>query len=322
MASMSKLVDADEINKFVKSREQDFDRFDCVLAGGQPSAPWSAALMSFNAEYCGLTDGFDANSSYTTVAESSPSGAVSSSTTRQPSKASSVFSRQAKTQSSVMSPPQRYGPQQTFFAAMQGTQVAMAPYLEDVAEEPTLPQNFSKPHVLSCEFGLLMGCKKEFRLDQELQWIEHHCSHMRDKFPSTLICWFCDDHRFVADKKADRMVNFHHRMGHIRTHISGDNATAEIMRPDFNVLHHMHKKGLSAGYERMWDAALRYSELPEHMRLPGGGGHGSASSQTPRTVLPFDAGGRQSPLSHDLRRERRPRRHPKAVTNAARPLPF
>lgn len=154
--------------------------------------------------------------------------------------------------------------------------------------------------VLWCEFSALMGCDATFRLDDEATWIQHHAQHLKERFPSEVICWFCDDHpHFIAGRTAERRSNFEERMEHIREHIFGDYKTPDEMRPDFYLLSHMYKHGqLDQG---TYEYVMKYTEVPEVLRLP-------ADDETPRSSQQADV------QYHDLAKEERHhrRRHKRA----------
>jgi hypothetical protein len=126
---------------------------------------------------------------------------------------------------------------------------------------PTYPPDFQ----LWCEFRDLNNCNVVFRGDDEAGWIRHHARHLKDQFPSKVICWFCDHVPFVAQDRASRQANFELRMLHIREHISSDYFGAEATRPDFHVLKHMYKHGLVDKVR--YESAMKYSELPPQLRL-------------------------------------------------------
>ena len=145
--------------------------------------------------------------------------------------------------------------------------------------------------VLWCEFRDLKGCDATFRGDDEAAWIRHHAQHLKDRFPSELVCWFCDDHpHFIAGRTAERRSNFEDRMQHIREHIYSDYMRENAMRPDFYLLNHMYKHGQLN--QEMYEYAMAYTEVPEVLRLP-------ADDETPRTSQPGAV------QYHDLAKEER-----------------
>jgi hypothetical protein len=114
---------------------------------------------------------------------------------------------------------------------------------------------------LWCEFHQLKGCNAVFRLDKESAWIQHHISHLRNQFPSKLVCWFCNDPPFVAERSAERKANFVDRMQHIRRHISRDWETSDTMRPDFFMIEHMYQ--IRRIDQNMYETAMGYDEMPK-----------------------------------------------------------
>ena len=127
-------------------------------------------------------------------------------------------------------------------------------------------------YYLWCEFSGLLDCTATFPGDNEADWIQHHVDHFRGKYPSRLVCWFCDDHppfKVSAGAKVsrdDREANFYLRMGHIKEHIYGDYLTRDDMRPDFHMIRHMYKHGQLG--ESRFQVAMSYTELPRSLQLP------------------------------------------------------
>lgn len=153
-------------------------------------------------------------------------------------------------------------------------------------------------HPLWCELRDLRGCPAEFSIADTDLWIEHHrVHHLGDRFPSRLVCWFCDHVPFVAAHKRDRYSNFVNRMQHIRQHIWDEYKVPDDMRPDYRMITHLRELGLIS--KDVYDTAMGYSELPAALRLPGG------SSSYSGPAEPHASDGSHV---HDLRRERRPPR--------------
>ncbi|KAF3797426.1 hypothetical protein GCG54_00009399 [Colletotrichum gloeosporioides] len=102
----------------------------------------------------------------------------------------------------------------------------------------------SSPRKLGCEFNTWTNCQVSFDLEEVDQWIRHaEDEHLRRKYPSTCICWFCDDFEFRAEQSLDAGMNFEHRMRHIADHIL-DGCHFENRRPDFHFLDHVYDMGL------------------------------------------------------------------------------
>lgn len=196
-------------------------------------------------------------------------------------------------------------------------------------DRPTLEQHISQgpqgPYNqggdLWCELRVVAGCGANFHLNEEGAWINHHLMHLNNLFPSTVVCWFCDDYPFSVNERApqaDRQRNFVDRMRHIHGHIQEDESlTIGSMRPDFNMADHMYQNRLIN--EQMWRDYKSYTELPPAMRIPGTPGsvsynrhqHDQSHSQNQRgphgpLTPPEDDGWYRSP--RELAREDRMRR--------------
>ncbi|KAK3683644.1 hypothetical protein B0T22DRAFT_255561 [Podospora appendiculata] len=185
--------------------------------------------------------------------------------------------------------PPRNPPQPLYFAAQHPP-----PSLAAAAPAPNAH--------LWCEFSALQNCPVTFRLDDTAAWIQHHARHhLRDTFPATLTCWFCDHVPFTAAHQADRRANFETRMEHIRAHIFGDYLGVDHMRPDFNVIEHMGRRRLID--QATYDLAMSYDELPAPLRLPGAGAEWAAAAAAPAVQAGPERG-----MQYDLEREERRRR--------------
>ena len=164
------------------------------------------------------------------------------------------------------------------------------------------------PYILWCEFSELMHCAARFRGDDEAGWIQHHQSHLRDEYPAQVVCWFCDPVPFVARSTAERRANFEERMLHIRSHIIVDYKHRHHMRPDFRMIRHLYERGLLD--ESVYRRAMRASELPAALRLPGGDDG----------EWPDGAGARAAEVGevYDLEKERREARRREGRTGQRR----
>lgn len=190
---------------------------------------------------------------------------------------------------------------------------AAADYAPVGQDPPIAPAAGS--HLLWCELCVLGDCPVAFRIDQTNEWIDHHCHHLKDQYPRWLVCWFCDDFAFNAAGRSggDRRANFLDRMEHIREHIAGDYLTMDHMRPDFRMINHLADMGVIENAVR--DLALAYSEVPDALRMPGGGAGGVTQPYQPHRRQPGPG------LAHDLDRQRRHqrprggRRHHSAATH-------
>ncbi|OLN92090.1 hypothetical protein CCHL11_01560 [Colletotrichum chlorophyti] len=97
--------------------------------------------------------------------------------------------------------------------------------------------------MLECEFKHWTGCQHSFRLDEVEPWIRHaENDHLRGRFPSMCVCWFCDDFYFSTQNCPDPGLNFTHRMQHIAGHML-DGYRFEQRRPDFHFLDHVYNLG-------------------------------------------------------------------------------
>ncbi|KAK3304579.1 uncharacterized protein B0T15DRAFT_247447 [Chaetomium strumarium] len=158
--------------------------------------------------------------------------------------------------------------------------------------------------ILWCEFSGLMGCQATFGLDEENRWIEHHAAHLNGLFPQRLICWFCDDFKFVAENPTDGHANFVQRMQHVRDHIWEDHRlTSGNNRPDFDMVQHLYACGLLS--EERYDWAMSFDESP--YPLPGSHSHPSLAQGPKKTIIIEREKGR----AHDLAKEKRELRRKK-----------
>ncbi|RKU47534.1 hypothetical protein DL546_005618 [Coniochaeta pulveracea] len=210
---------------------------------------------------------------------------------------SSVFTRRTQYSTSSLAPPVRAGPEESSFIQQLNMQAA-ADYgilaREGFVEIP--PIHDMDHNVLWCELRDLCGCPAEFSIADTDLWIEHHrVDHLGDRFPSRLVCWFCDHVPFVAAHKRDRYSNFVNRMQHIRQHIWDEYKVPDDMRPDYLMITHLRELGIIS--KDVYDTAMGYSELPASLRLPDRSS-GCSDPAEPRT----------SSYMPDLRRERRPPR--------------
>jgi hypothetical protein len=178
---------------------------------------------------------------------------------------------------------------------------------------PTFAQQFQNPgagpprpgQTLWCEFFGLLNCHVTFRLDEEAEWIQHHVDHLGNRFPQTLMCWFCDHVPFVAEDPRDALANFVERMEHVRVHILGDHRrTTANTRRDLHLVTHLHDQATLNDSE--FDVAMQYDETPDVYRLTGDHSYPPSSSSY------------QQPLGqsvrvefHDLKKEDRERRRQK-----------
>lgn len=220
--------------------------------------------------------------------------ALSSRSSNPSSYASTVFSR-AQTRASVSSQPPRRPDITNFNHALAAAVAAdLAPINDIPAAAPT-----PNAQQLWCEFCVLSNCNATFRLDHTREWIDHHRSHLRDRYPAELQCWFCDHVTFVArgHTNNERRGNFTARMEHIRGHIMDDYMVQAHYRPDFWMVTHLAGRGLID--EATARHAMAYSELPDELRLPGSSASGNAQSYQPER-RPAGPG-----LAYDLDRERR-----------------
>ncbi|KAH8906986.1 hypothetical protein BR93DRAFT_968543 [Coniochaeta sp. PMI_546] len=180
---------------------------------------------------------------------------------------------------------------------------------------PLVPAPASHP--LWCELCVTKNCSAIFRIDQTREWIDHHCRHLRDRYPSQLVCWFCDHVPFVAtgQTKGERYANFLDRMEHIREHISDEDRTMDHMRPDFSMINHLADNHIID--EGMRRICLKYSEVPDALRLPDSSASGSTQANQAARRPPGPG------LAHDLDREKRlqrrvgrhPQRAPMPIAN-------
>ncbi|KAK3343722.1 hypothetical protein B0T25DRAFT_305259 [Lasiosphaeria hispida] len=175
---------------------------------------------------------------------------------------------------------------------------------------PRFEQQFTYPppgtdssFELWCEFRDLLGCGETFRGNDKASWIQHHAEHLHDKIPAQLMCWFCDDHGFLAERTADRPYNFEQRMEHIHQHMSDDYPypTLDTMRPDFYMIKHLHKHRLIN--DGTYNSIIAFTEVPPEYQLP---------DSDPRPL--GQAKQREQGQCHDLQYEDRRRRRQREDT--------
>ncbi|KAM7208467.1 hypothetical protein V8F20_001148 [Naviculisporaceae sp. PSN 640] len=277
---------AAEIYDFIDRRRQpsapaidgwDYDSYNHYSTPRQPSpVPYAET----EADTLALSNAFDslsvAGSNYTTTASHRTA----------PSSRHSVMSSK---QSSIFSRPNRHGGRRRHNApstapssrpTQNGHQPSFAQQFAHVPE-PT-PEAHGNAFMLWCEFCVLKNCDAMFRGDDEEGWIHHHINHLRDHYPRQLVCWFCDDVPFVAERTEDRYANFILRMQHIRGHIFDEHQTRNHMRPDFHVIEHLRRHNLIDN--DTFNHAMGYDELPPSLRLPGDDSQADGQPQASRDV--------------------------------------
>lgn len=285
MESGDRLVQ--DIRGFLGSPE-DEDWFASFAAGGTTTPrvnPWASPYDSTLAPSEYGTASVAGDSVYTTDTESTY--------------APSVFTRRSDHTSSGRSvQPPRMGPNElSFMQTLQAQGAADYGMLQQEQAAGSAPVQ-AEEYPLWCELRNLCGCRAEFSIADTDLWIEHHrVNHLGDRFPSQLVCWFCDHVPFVAARKSDRYSNFVNRMQHIRQHIWDDYHVPDHMRPDYRMITHLRERHLIT--KSVYDRAMAYSEVPGTLRLPGGSGGYSDPAE------PHVSDGSHV---HDLRRERRPQR--------------
>ena len=93
---------------------------------------------------------------------------------------------------------------------------------------------------LECPFKTIVGCRKEFDIDHESQWITHSLSHFKKNGkdvepPKTNKCCFCDKEILKSTGKESWTVRLKHiRLAH---HINGRRMAAA--RPDFELVRYL-----------------------------------------------------------------------------------
>lgn len=255
----------------------------------------------------------DRRSEYTTAPTVVSRRSSRTSTTRSSAAPSSIFSRASRRS--------RGAPSSVGQSTAPSVGVPHQTFLQQFPQPPTTTTQTAGSDHLWCEFSALLSCPATFRLDDEARWIDHHAAHLRDRFPRTLMCWFCDHVPFVAatssfssssinrNNNAAAAANFDLRMRHIRSHIFDDpRLTSEDTRPDFHVVQHLWEEGLLE--EGAYRHAMAYDETPVNYRLPGSGSGTGAGvglnlerERGPLGQYP----GRKEYEVHDLEKERRRR---------------
>ncbi|OIW27409.1 hypothetical protein CONLIGDRAFT_428804 [Coniochaeta ligniaria NRRL 30616] len=214
--------------------------------------------------------------------------------------APSIFTRaSAKTSVGASSRPPPQAHITNFNAALAAAAAADYASVDDTRPIAPVPTS----HPLWCELCVMDNCSATFRIDQTREWIDHHCRHLKDRYPDRLMCWFCDHVPFVTSGRTngERYANFYDRMEHIREHISGEYRTSDQMRPDFSMIDYLADNRIID--DRMRRTALGYTEVPEALRFPGSSASGSTQSyEQPQRRPPGP------PLAYDLDGERRRQR--------------
>jgi hypothetical protein len=175
---------------------------------------------------------------------------------------------------------------------------------------PSFEQQFQTPsaaparpgQILWCEFFGLLNCTATFGLDQEREWIQHHVDHLGNRFPQTLMCWFCDHIPFVAQDPRNAFANFEERMQHVSGHIFDDHRwTTANTRRDLHLAKHLRKHGILSMSQ--FNVAMQYDELPEFYHLTGDHSFPTSSSSYQQPL------GQDGVVGyHDLKKEERERR--------------
>ncbi|TLD21514.1 hypothetical protein PspLS_09031 [Pyricularia sp. CBS 133598] len=118
--------------------------------------------------------------------------------------------------------------------------------------------------LLVCEFRDLCGCPEIFDSNEPEAWIDHISSHLGYRFPAKAICWFCSSQFFdseadrggkgtkktsgrkdeASQKQERRAYAFQQRLEHVAWHIVEGQYRYQDMRPDFDLMTHMHKHGM------------------------------------------------------------------------------
>ncbi|KAI1481265.1 hypothetical protein F4774DRAFT_46291 [Daldinia eschscholtzii] len=118
------------------------------------------------------------------------------------------------------------------------------------------------PNPLPCEL-FAVGCDVTFSFSEVDAWIEHVITaHLRDKLPSKVLCWFCDQWDYDCRSPGmggDRRYNFDCRMRHIYDHFV-DGQTAHKMRPDFYMIEHLGRHGLVS--QNTYNLLRKWHDIP------------------------------------------------------------
>ncbi|KAI0178421.1 hypothetical protein BJ166DRAFT_50598 [Pestalotiopsis sp. NC0098] len=123
-----------------------------------------------------------------------------------------------------------------------------------------LPGN--SEYVLPCEFIGYDSCDQYFYPVDADQWMNHIIvDHLQEKLPNKSNCWFCDNKDFDARRdRTDKASSFRNRLDHIRIHIQDERLGIRNMRPDYDFVAHLWKRGLIR--RRVYEAAQRWREGP------------------------------------------------------------
>ncbi|KAK3985569.1 hypothetical protein QBC44DRAFT_154759 [Cladorrhinum sp. PSN332] len=265
-------VNVNEITQFLTT----FNTSPAYSAHGRTEDYRTARSFQPASSYSSVTEDFDDTQSESTMRSSN---------------ASTVFTYKSR-HSAASTAPSRRSNAQTF------TQFA-----NQAPAQPPAPNQF-----LWCEFSVLLDCQTLFRLDDEANWIQHHLDHLQNNCPNQSMCWFCDDLRIRADRSDDAYVKFWQRMEHIRGHIMQDpELTVDVMRPDFNLVNHIHRTGLLP--DPMYQHAITYDELPEAFQLPESSSSSQPLDRYPRDQNQYVVEPVRSERRRDRPRDRERQRH-------------
>jgi hypothetical protein len=140
----------------------------------------------------------------------------------------------------------------------------------DEPHRAALPrQSYVGPAPLVCEFTGIGKCDKAFESRDEAGWITHIAKdHLNYRFPTTCICWFCDDQfRASSHSQSDTETSYRKRMHHIAKHLRNGLLITQ-MRPDLFFLEHLYKNGLVN--DETYHKTRAYHEAPIPGLYPAG----------------------------------------------------
>ncbi|TLD08644.1 uncharacterized protein PgNI_07580 [Pyricularia grisea] len=197
--------------------------------------------------------------------------------------------------------------------------------VDDLAE-----QEEARGPLLVCEFRDLCNCPEIFNGDETEAWIDHIGGHhLNYSFPAKSVCWFCNSHVFNSDvdKKGKRIKmatteeeanqkyerraqTFRQRLEHVAWHIVEERVYRyQNMRPDFDLIRHMHKYGLLD--DETYNHATAYTERPPRDPKPGKQRRIKTNPpdwEPPHKILEKE---RRSQIIHDQSKEDRQRKKEK-----------
>lgn len=205
--------------------EPDNERFD-VLTG----------LVFGNSRQAGLGTDY-ANADFGMSPRSSSTSVLSSSTqgSRFSRRSSSGYSSCSIDTWPSSAPSHQTGRQGVDLWTLEQNTEAVLPSFESTDDE--IPRDS-----IPCEFRWLDGCRELFSAFEDISLYIAHAGefHLGWQWPSTTVCWWCDNYKFPGTNALGPQMMFQRRMEHIRDHIvEEERRLTAPPRPDYFMLDHL-----------------------------------------------------------------------------------